>query len=237
MKRNCIGAAVISLFILGGCTHTSSSTSSTDAPLKNQYSGQQINPTSGIKLAQVYRTREKANTSGRYTLVNLCADDFKMTKKLSDIATKYSDPSGDARADDTQSKNWGWDAKLGGVNIGPLSVGGGYSPSVNETATYKNVTYYQVEDADLQTVTASIGPSCRDLIAEHLKANEAVFIVSGAYKGDIDITLTKSQNPSADAGIKIANISPNFHVGYTSGSTAKISGKQLFFQIDTEPAM
>lgn len=231
--RICAGASFLS--IIAGCTHTPTSPSSTDAPLKNQYSGQQINPTSGIKLAQVYRSREKANTSGRYTLVNLCADDFRKTNKLIDIATKYANSTGDARADDTQSKNWGWDAKLGGVNIGPLSIGGGYSPSVNETDTYKNVTYYQVDDADLQTVTASIGPSCRDLIAEHLKANEAVFIVSAAYKGDIDITLTKSQNPSADAGIKIANVSPNFHVGYTSGSTAKISGKQLFFQVDTEP--
>ena len=191
------------------------------------YPGTSIFPVGDVKLAQAYVTQKNsANTNLPY-IQNICPNDFKMTKALIDIATKYQSPQGTSTTDDTENYTTAINASITGIPVSIATVGANVGPTATTNIKYSGVQLYSVDNGDLQTVWQSLGDKCKQYLKTH-----SGFIVAGAARASsINIEVKKNDDPNVTAGLRIGPTSPGFAFGGKSDSDVTLSGSNLYFKV------
>ena len=230
MKKYALLAAINSV-LLAGCNEPTNQTLN----VGGNYAGMAIVPNSNISVAEIYRTSvPKAQISGQSELKHLCDSDFTNTASLANIRKKYASAPGTTLQDYKETQTDNWSASVTGINLGFINIGGSYAPSATTVIDYEKVKLISADDEDVTKVLSQIGTTCKSLMAKYEKQGYGVFVITGAYQaGTLSITVNKNTDVGANGTIKIKQIAPGLSGKITNSNAVAITGKDLYFKVET----
>lgn len=146
-------------------------------------------------------------------ITQICTRDFRETQALNKLFSRESEAAG---LTDVVHKDFA--AKVAGLDLKYVSLGANLEFKDEAAFSATPLHVVSADDDVAQTVLASIGASCKAIIAGHLKQGRAVFIAGKVIQAK-SFSVSFSIGPKGDA-----SVSCTIPIFCNSGTGASVSG-------------